>query len=202
MTDAKQHIRWDWFLIESWGGMMLTAKVEIVTRGVEYFLPMTWRRTKVEGRDQPHATARLPGNYAFVRLGRVFDSEDKNAIEDPAYLNEQAAGLAQLRGVRTVFKNAAGRYSPVPRYEIHDLRKREAEEHQEASRGKGKTVESRFKPGAKVRILRHATAEGHTGEYLYTYHGLATIAVPGGIKFTIPECDLVEVPAQGVRMAG
>lgn len=199
---TNQDIRWDYFLIESWPGMMLTAKVETVSRGVEFLLPLTWRRAKVDGRDQPHSSPRLPGNYAFVRLGRVFESGKKDAAEIHEHLNEQAAALTQLRGIKTVFKNAAGRYSHVPQVEIQALKEMEAQEHQEASRGKGKAIESRFKAGAKVRILRHATAEGHVGEYLYSYHGMATLAAGSGIKLTIPECDLVEAPAQAARMAG
>jgi len=201
MTEPT-HIRWDYFLIESWGGMMLTAKIEIVKRGLEFYLPLTWRRAKVDGRDRAHPENLMPGNYAFVRLARGFSSDRKDAAEDTAYINDQASALAQLRGVRAVFKNARGAYSPVPRREIQALKDREAQEHQEASRGKGKVQETRFKPGTKVRIVRHATAEGHVGEYLYSYHGSATLAMPGGVKFTIPECDLVEAPVQSTKMVG
>ena len=184
---------WHWYLVESWGGMMLTAKAEIVGRGVEFLLPMTWRRAKVDGRDQPFATTRLPGNYAFVRL---------SSTSDDTHLNDQAAALLTLRGVRTIYKNAAGHYAPVRKGEIQALRTAEAKEHLEAGKAKPKFTEARFKPGSKVRILRHPTAEGHVGEFLYTVNGVATLAMPGGVKFCIPECDLGEADRQATRMAG
>jgi hypothetical protein len=185
--------RTDWFLIESWPGLMLTAKVEIVAREVEFLLPLTWRRMKVDGRDQPHPTPRLPGNYAFVAL--------PNDPMDQEIVNEQAAAIAGLRGVRRVFKNARGTYQATPKREIQALREIEAEEHREAGKARPKFAEQRFKPGAKVRILRHATFEGHTGEFLYSVRGQATLAMENGIRVPLPDCDIAEV-GESLRRAG
>jgi hypothetical protein len=198
---TNQNIRWDYFLIESWPGLMLTAKLEIVKRGIDFMIPQTWRRAKVDGRDQPHSSPRLPGNYAFVKLGRVYESDAKDAAEVVSHLNDQAAALAQLRGVKAVFKNASGNYSAVRKHEIQELKELEATEHQDASKGKGKTIESRFKKGTKLRVLRHPYLKDEIVEYLWSYHGEAKVATANGIKADIPEYDLIEAPAQA-RMAG
>lgn len=179
MTDKSESPS-NWFLMESWPGMMLTAKVEIVGRRVEFLLPETWRRAKVDGRDQPHSSPRLPGQYAFVQ---IFGSS----------IDEQIAALLTLRGVRTVFKNSLGRYARVPEWEIQALKEAAAAEHREAGKAKPKQTETRFKAGARVRIMRHPTAEGHVGEFLYSVRGQSTLAMENGIKMDIPEFDLAEV---------
>lgn len=184
MNSPNEALQRNWYLLEAWGGLMLTAKVEIIARKVEFLLPMTWARARVDGRDQPFSKPRLPGNYAFVCLSRDPRNDD--------LLNEQAATLTTLRGVRAVYKNAAGRYAAVPKWEIQALKEAEAEEHLEAGKAKPKTMEARFKAGAKVRIVRHETWNGQVGEFLYAVRGMATLAMGLGIKLQVPECDLAE----------
>lgn len=194
MTNDNENLALDWYLIEAWPGMMLTAKVEIALRRLEFLLPMTWRRAKVDGKDQPHASPRLPGNYAFVRLS--------SAPWDGEFLNEQASAVKTLRGVREVYKNASGSYSPARRDQIEGLRQIEAEEHREAGRAHPKTTLSRFKREARVRILRHDRFEGQEGEFLFSVRGEATVAMENGIKIDIPEFDLIEITKQARRRAG
>jgi len=185
----------NWYLIGAEGGMMPTAQVEIVARGVEFLLPLTWRRALVEGHHKAVPAPRLPGGYAFVRL--PYDPEDE------LLLNGQAAAVKALRGVREVYKNARGHYSAVPNWEIQALKDVGAEEYREACKTRPKFAEQKFLAGASVRIVRHATAEGHVGEFLYSVRSMATISMGNGIKMSVPDCDIVQITkGDAIRLAG
>lgn len=196
--NENQNYRWDWFLLECQPGMMPTAKVEIIGRGVEFLHPKTWRRAFVEGRFMPVPEPMLPGRYAFVRLPCEPD-DPKNGL-----LNEQGSAVETLRGVRQVFKNSSRTtFAPVQRWEIQALKDREATEEREAGKAKPKFMEPRFKGGTTVRIVRHDRFAGHIGEFLYSVRGQATIAMENGIKLPVPDCDIVEVDAaQAKRLVG
>lgn len=195
MTQTKPY-RYDWYLLEAeqGQGMMLTAKQEIVARGLDFLLPMSWRRRLVEGQHKPVPEPRLPGRYAFVSLPSDPDR--------PEVLNAQAAAVIALHGVRDIFKNARGAYATVPKWEIQALRDADAEEHREAAKAKPKFTEPRFKQGTMVRVVRHAIYEGQIMEFVYSVRGQATLAFDNGIKVTIPDCDITEATGQRARMAG
>lgn len=193
---TEQAISYDWYLIDVHGGMMLTAQKEIIARGVEFFHPKSWRRAMVEGHYRPVPTSMLPGGYAFVALPSEPEDPDQEMI------NGQAGALKRLRGVHDVFKNSRGRYEKVRRNEIQALKDMEAEEHLEAGKTRPKFVEPKFQKGTMVRVLRHATVEGNVGEFLFSVRGLATLAMPNGIKFSVPDCDLAAITkGEAMRLA-
>ncbi len=188
-------VRQSWYLISAEPGMMPTAQVEIVARGVDFLLPQTWRRVLVEGHHKAVPAPLLPGGYAFVRL--------QNDPEDDLLVNEQAAAVKGLRGVREVYKNAQGSYSPVRKDEIQALRDLDALEYREACKTRPKFAKQKFQAGASVRIVRHATAEGHVGQFLYSVRSLATLSMGNGIKMSVPDCDIVQITkGDAVRLAG
>jgi len=193
---TNPNYRYDWYLLEAEAGqgMMLTAKQEIVARGVDFLLPMSWRRKLVEGQHRPVPEPRLPGRYAFVHL----PSDPAN----PDILNAQAAAVIALHGVRDIFKNARGAYATVPKWEIQALKDADAEEHREAAKAKPKFAEAKFKKGTVVRVVRHALYEGQIMEFLYSVRGQATLAFDNGIKVSIPDCDITEAMAHRARLAG
>lgn len=194
MAVTMQNYEWDWYLIETEPGAMLTAKVEIIGRGVEFLLPMVWRRKLVEGSYKPVPEPRLPGRYAFIRLPR--DPLDQDV------LNGQAAAVIGLRGVRDVFKNSRREYATVQKWEIQGLKDADAEEHREASKAKPKFSEPLFRAGARVRVVRHPNYEGQVLEFLFSVRGQATLAFDNGIKVEIPENDIIETSAVRQRLAG
>jgi transcription antitermination factor NusG len=197
MADKKEEIRWNWYLLQSEPGAMTMAKMEIVARGVEFLWPRTWRRASVDGKMKAVPSPRLPGSYAFVRLPCLPEDGRQEM------LNEQAAAVKSLRGVRDLFKNAMGHYSPVPNWEIQALKDIDAQEEHEAAKSSPKTKEPKFPAGSMVRILRHATAAGHVGEYLYSVRGIATLAMGNGIKMSVPDCDLTMISkGEAARLAG
>jgi transcription antitermination factor NusG len=190
-------IRRNWYLLQSEPGAMTLAKKEIVARGVEFLWPRTWRRALVDGKMKPVPAPRLPGSYAFVCLSCVTSDSHEEL------LNEQAAAIKALRGVRDVFKNASGHYAPVPNWEIQALKDIDAEEEHEAAKSSPKTTLPKFPAGSMVRILRHPNAQGHVGEYLYSVRGMATLAMAGGMKVSIPDCDITMITkGEAVRLAG
>lgn len=187
-------LRWDWYLIEVWGGMMDTARCEIVAHGVDFERPDTWRREKlVSGQHAAVPYPRMPGNYAFVRMACDPSRYD--------YLREQAAALLSLRGVRHIFRSAGAgdRFAVVPRGEVQALRDADAADRKAAASARWKATEVRFKAETVVRIIRHASAEGHTGIFAYSVKGMATITMSNGAKLSLPECDLAEVTGEASR---
>lgn len=190
-------LRRNWYLMQSEPGAMTLAKKEIVARGVEFLWPRTWRRALVDGKMKPVPSPRLPGSYAFVCLSCFPDDPGERL------LNEQAAAVKALRGVRDLFRNATGHYSAVPNWEIQALKDIDALEEHEAAKSAPKTSLPKFTPGSMVRILRHSTAEGHVGEYLYSVRGMATLAMSNGIKMSVADCDLTMISkGEAVRLAG
>jgi hypothetical protein len=184
-----------WYLISAEAGMMPTAQVEIVGRGVEFLLPKTWRRALVDGHHKAVPAPLLPGGYAFVRLSM--------SEKDDQVLNEQAAAVKALRGVREVYKNAMGTYSPVRNWEIQALKDLDASEYREACKTRARVSEPKFPAGCHVRILRHATMQDRIGEFLYSVRGQATLAMDNGIKLPIPDCDIAQVTkGEAIRLAG
>lgn len=186
--------RYDWYLLEAEPRNILLAKREIAARRAEVYIPMTWRRVKLEGRAVPHAEQRLPGNYAFVWLRTPPDGHEHE---------HEASVVARLRGVRRVYTDHRGRYEPVRKSDIDYLKGVEAEEHYEAERGRQKDAVSRFKRGAKVRILRHDQSAfvGLVGEFLYSAHGEASVAMDNGMKIDALEMNLTEAHLV-TRLAG
>ena len=187
-----------WYLIAADTGMMPTAQFEIVTRKVGWLLPKMWRRALVDGQFRPVSSLRLPGNFGFVELPKI----KGDPLE--TLLNEKAAAVEALRGVRKVYTNAAGRYSRVPADEIQYLKDQEAADYKEACKSKPKFAAPKFPPNTTVRILRNERYAGYVGEYLYSLRGMATIAMPNGIKLPpIPDCDIVQITkGEAVRLAG
>lgn len=210
MTVASdRNLLWSWYLIEAHAGMMLVAQAEIISRGVEFLRPMTWRRGRVVFAEQngsippisaknshvmPVPSPRLPGNYAFVRL--------PTELGDPDTLAEQAAIVKGLRGVREVFKNAKGMYARVPQWEIDALKKADADEELEAGKAKPRVMAPKFEAGTLVRVVRGEMFEGMVGEFLYAVRGQAAIALPNGIKVPVSECDLARDTSDQARLAG
>jgi uncharacterized protein YjlB len=192
MTIETRH---NWYLIQSDPRMMELAAAEITARGVEFLWPQTWRRVIVDGQPRAVPSARLPGNYAFVRLQYVpTDSDD-------TLLNDQAAAILSLRGVREVYRNARGHYSAVQAWEIQALKDVDAADRREAVKARPKFTNAQYKPGCAVRVLR-GNAEGQSGEFLFSVRGMATVAVGNGIKLSVPECDITEIAAgNGARLS-
>ena len=187
--------RHNWYLIQSEPNMMETAQSEIIARGVDFLWPQTWQRKIVDGKPLVLGKARLPGNYAFVRLQCVpTDADD-------TLLNDQAAAILSLRGVREVYRNARGHYSAVPAWEIQALKQIDADERRDAAKSRPKFRETRFQSGKPVRIKR-GNAEGQIGTFLYSVKGMATITVGNGIKISVSDDDLSEIEAgNGARLS-
>lgn len=181
----EQQLRFGWYLIGCFPGLLYTAEAALWARGLETYVAQRYWRERVGHRSVTRTEPRF-AEYAFVRL-----AEDPS---DGDFLAAQAAAVCLERGVAKVFATAAGKPARVPDREISMLRAMEADEKAAATKRRPRQSAGLFASGQRVRVVRYHVPAiiGCEGDVIFSARGQTRVALENGIALAFADGDIAE----------